>query len=112
MDGGSTDDDLDSVNGLFHWQMEDYELFPTCNVLSIEEGPRENEFPKEFKEVKEGDAPVDVTPAHTFSTEEPIKYNEAKLETMNLGDEAEPRNILVGDNWDPVLKADQDSFGV
>ena len=22
-----------------------------------------------------------------------------------MGDEAEPRNILVGDNWDPVLKA-------
>ena len=24
---------------------------------------------------------------------------------MNLGDEAEPKNILVGDYWDPVLKA-------
>ena len=36
LDGGSTDDDLDSMNGLFHWQMEDYELFHSCNVLSIE----------------------------------------------------------------------------
>lgn len=26
--GGSNDDDLDSVNGLLHWQMEDYKLFP------------------------------------------------------------------------------------
>ena len=24
---------------------------------------------------------------------------------MNLGDEAEPKNILMGDNWDLVLKA-------
>lgn len=24
---------------------------------------------------------------------------------MNLGDEAKPRNILVEDNWDPILKA-------
>ena len=27
LEGGSIDDDLDSVSGLFHWQMEDYELF-------------------------------------------------------------------------------------
>ena len=27
LEGGSMDDDLDSLNGLFHWQMEDYELF-------------------------------------------------------------------------------------
>ena len=26
------------------------------------------------------------------------QYNEATLQTINLGDEAEPRNILVGDN--------------
>ena len=38
LEGGSTDDDLDSVSGLFHWQMEDYELFQSCNVLTIEEG--------------------------------------------------------------------------
>ena len=24
---------------------------------------------------------------------------------MNLGDDIEPKNILVGDNWNPVLKA-------
>ena len=105
LEGGSTDDDLDSINGLFHCQMEDYELFHNCNVLTVEEGHSANEFPKEFTEIKEGDVPLDVTPAHTFSKEEPIRYNEATLQTMNLGDEAEPRNILVGDNWDPVLKA-------
>ena len=27
LEGGLKDDDLDSVNRLFHWQMEDYELF-------------------------------------------------------------------------------------
>ena len=26
-------DDLDSLNGLFHCQMEDYEVFPSCNML-------------------------------------------------------------------------------
>ena len=78
--------------------MEDYELFHSCNVLSMEEGSRGNEFSKEFIEVKEGEALLDVTPAHTFSEGETIKYNEATLQTMNLGDEAEPKNILVGDN--------------
>ena len=47
---------------------------------------------------------MDVTLAHIFNEGETIKYNEATLQTMNLGDEAEPKNILVGDNWDPVLK--------
>ena len=85
--------------------MEDYELFQSCNVLSIEEGRSVGEFSSEFTEIKEGDAPLDVTPAHKFTKGEPIKYNEATLQSMNLGDEAEPQNILVGDNWDPVLKA-------
>ena len=30
LDGGSNDDDLDSVNGLFHWQMEDYFRVAIC----------------------------------------------------------------------------------
>ena len=75
LDGGSIDDDLDSVNGLFHWQMEDYELFHSCNVLTIEEGLAPNKYPKEFTEVKEGEALLDVTPAHTFSEGKKIKYN-------------------------------------
>ena len=28
----------------------------------------------------------------------------SSLQAMNLGDEAEPKNILMGDNWNPVLK--------
>jgi hypothetical protein len=33
------------------------------------------------------------------------KYEEPTVKTINLGDEAEPKNILVGDDWNPVLKA-------
>lgn len=29
---GCSEDDMDSMNGLVHWQMEDYELFQ-CNML-------------------------------------------------------------------------------
>ena len=55
LEGGSTDDDLDSVNGLLHWQMEYYEVFPSCNILSIEEGKEGHEFPKEYSELKKGE---------------------------------------------------------
>ena len=41
LEGGSNDDDLDSVNGLLHWQIEDYELFPSCHMLGVEEGNKE-----------------------------------------------------------------------
>ena len=41
---------------------------------------------------------LDETPVHVFGTRKPIKYDEAIVQTMNLGDEAEPKNILVGDN--------------
>ena len=58
--------------------------------MTIEEGRNADEFPREFIEIKEGDAPLDVTPAHTFSKEEHIRYNEAMLQTMNLGDKAKP----------------------
>jgi hypothetical protein len=56
LEGGSTDDDLDSVNGLFHWQMEDYELFPSCNMLRVDEGKKVegNECPKENREAEGG----------------------------------------------------------
>ena len=58
LEGGSNDDDLDSVNGLFHWQIEDYELFPSCNMLRVDEGEKteENECPKEYREAEEGKA--------------------------------------------------------
>ena len=39
LEGESNDDDLDLINGLFHWQIEDYELFPSCNMLSRKLSP-------------------------------------------------------------------------
>ena len=66
--------------------------------MTIEEGHNRDGFPREFREIKEGDALLDETPTRAFTEGKPIKYNEATLQTMNLGDEAEPRNILVGDN--------------
>ena len=62
-------------------------------MLGVEEGKNgeENKFPKEYQEVKEGEALMDETPAHGFSEEKPIKYEEPTLKTMNLGDEAKPK---------------------
>ena len=37
LDGESNNDNLDSLNGLLHWQMEDNELFPSCHMLGVEE---------------------------------------------------------------------------
>lgn len=96
--GGSTDDDLDSVNGLLNWQMEDYEVFSSCNMLGVEEENLGNEFPKEYSELKEGEAKVDETLAHMFSEDKLMKYEERTVKTMNLGDEENPKNILVGDD--------------
>ena len=36
LEGGSSDEDLDSLNSLFHWQIEDYEIFPSCNMLTVD----------------------------------------------------------------------------
>ena len=89
LEGGSIDDDLDSVNGLLHWQMEDYELFPSCNMLGIGEEEGRNEFPKEYSELKEGEAQVDETPAPAFSKDELTTYEEPMGKPMNLGDKGE-----------------------
>ncbi len=91
LEGGSKEDDLDSVNGLFHWQMKDYELFPSCNMLGVEEEKGRNKFPKEYSELKEGEAQVDETPAHTFNEDKPIKYEEAIVQTTNVGNDIEPK---------------------
>ena len=48
---------------------------------------------------------MDETPAHTFSKDKPMKYEEPTVKTMNLDDEENPKNILVGDDWNPILKA-------
>jgi hypothetical protein len=42
---------------------------------------------------------------HTFSNEKPIKNGEPTMKTSKLGDETNPTNIFVGDDWNPVLKA-------
>lgn len=56
LEGGSNDDDLDLLNDLLHWQMEDYELFTSCNMLRVDEGNKgeENECSKEYWEAKDG----------------------------------------------------------
>jgi hypothetical protein len=65
------EDDIDSIDSLFHWQMSDYELFPlSCNMLEIKEDP--NEFPLEFKEYKEGEARVEESLANQFCKDESI----------------------------------------
>ena len=77
--------------------MEDYELFQSCNILTIEEERNGVGFPKEFREIK-GNTQLDETPAHVFNKEKPIKYEEATIQTMNLRDDTEPKNMLVEDN--------------
>ena len=45
---------------------------------------------------------MDETPTHTFSKDKPIKYEEPIVKTMNLGEEENLKNILVGDDWNLV----------
>lgn len=63
---GCSEDVIDSLNGLFHWQMEDYELPYGCNMLQVDKEPDENECLPTYGEYTEGDAPVNETPAHRF----------------------------------------------
>lgn len=54
LDGESNDDDLDSLNGLLHRQMEDYELFWSYHMIRVEEGStgeEKSKFSKEYTEV-------------------------------------------------------------
>ena len=51
----------------------------------------------------EGNTEINESPAHCFEGKE-IKYEEPFVEVTNLGDAENPRNILVGDDWNPVLK--------
>lgn len=86
---------------------DDYELFHSgCNMLQIEEESEEKDmFPLEYGEYKEGVARVDESPTHQFDKDKPIQYEDPKLKETNLGDEASSNNILVNDNWSPMLKA-------
>ena len=51
----------------------------------IEEERNGDGFPKEFREIKEGNTKLDETRTHVFNMEKPIKYEEAIVQTMNLG---------------------------
>lgn len=95
-------DDTCSMNGLFHWQMEDYELFHSY-MLGIEELEGEEVFPLEFVEYKEGNVTINESSTHRFEGKA-IRYQEPSVEPTNLGDAENPRNILAGDDWNPVLK--------
>ena len=100
-----SEDKTSSLNGLFHWQMEDYELFHFY-MLGIEEPKVEKEvFPLEFVEYKEGNAKINKSPAHRFEKGKAIRYEEPSMEATNLGDTENSRNILLKDDWNPVLKA-------
>ena len=83
--------------------MEDCELFYSY-ILGIEAPEDEEVFPLEFMEYKEGNADINESPAHCFE-EKAIRYEESLVETTNLGNAENPRNILVWDNCNPVLKA-------
>lgn len=102
--GECSEDETSSLNGLFHWQVRNYEVFqPECNILQIQEAEFEERYPEVYKEYKEGTATLRKTLAHIFEKE--VEYKEAKLQTVNLGEKDQPKEILIGDNWDPVLKA-------
>lgn len=103
--GNCSEDETSSLSGLFHWQMDDYEILqPECNVLEILELGNDGTYPPQFAEYEEGGVEVDSTPAHQFE-KEVVQYEEPKVQSTNLGDEKDPRVIMVGDDWNPVLKA-------
>lgn len=97
-------DETSSLNGLFHWQMKDYELFHMY-ILGIEEPKDEKEvFPLQFMEYREGNVGINKSPAHCFEGKK-IRYKEPLVEATNLGDAKNLRNILVGEDWNLVMKA-------
>ena len=61
-------------------------------------GEEKSKFSKEHTKVKEGEAQIDETSAHTFGKDKPIKYEEPTVKMMNLGDEANLKNLFVGDD--------------
>ena len=83
--------------------MKAYELLHTY-MLGIEEPEDEELFPPEFVEYREGNAEINESPAHCFEGKE-IRYEEPSVEVTNVGDAENPWNILVGDDWNLVLKA-------
>lgn len=66
-----SEDGTSSLAGLFHWQMEDYEVFhPKCHMLQICEigqsssGMEEQSFSSECGRYQEGMAQMDDMPTH------------------------------------------------
>ena len=60
----------------------------------------ENEemYPEEYKEYKEGTTRLVDTHAHQFREHEEVKYIEPNMTKFNLGDQKEPKLIVVGDD--------------
>ena len=56
-----------------------------------------------YTEYKEGGTTLDNTPAHIF--DQKVEYKEANLHALNLGEEGQTKEIFIGEDWDPVLKA-------
>ena len=49
----SDDDNTNSLNGLFHWQMGDNEVFHVeCNMLQIQDSQSEERYSEEYTEYK------------------------------------------------------------
>ncbi len=75
---------------------------PSCNMLEIAKIEEDHMYLEEYKEYKEGMVLVDDTPMHQFKEQEKIRYEEPKVAKLNLGDQKEPKPIIVGDDWDPI----------
>ena len=100
--GEYLEDDTDSLRSLFHWQMGDYEVLQAdCNMLQIQES--EDSYPEGYTEYKEGVTPLNTTPAHIF--DQKVEYKEASLQALNPIEVGKTKEIFIGDDWDPVLKA-------
>lgn len=74
-------------------------------IEEVGEGTKRVAFPLEYREYREGVARVDDTPTHRFERDKAIKYEELSIQKVNLGDEDKLKIILVGDDWNPVVKA-------
>lgn len=48
---------------------------------------------------------MNETSTYKFDTKKAMKYKEPSLMIMNLGDQANPHNLLVVDDWNPLSKS-------
>lgn len=62
--GECSNDETSSLNGLFHWQVGDYEVFHTeYNIFQIQESQSEERYPEGYTEYK---GAATLIPAHIF----------------------------------------------